>query len=211
MRQRRAQYSSIGVPSTYSITRYGRPSAVVPPSSRRAMFGCSSAARICRSCRKRCTSVSPPRTSLIATRCAKSLVFADRRGTPCPCRPARAAARCDTGRSASPRGARPRCASMRSQTELLEERRPARRARRGATRTSSRTLGVGAREQSSRAPAAAPRRPRGRDRGPRPRTLGHRTSCSVAAQPGAGHGPFAADVAGEMPRTAAVSSMVRPA
>ena len=34
-----SQYSSIGRPSTYSITKYGRPSSVVPPSSRRAMFG----------------------------------------------------------------------------------------------------------------------------------------------------------------------------
>ena len=33
-------YRSMGVPSMYSITKYGRPSSVVPPSSRRAMFGC---------------------------------------------------------------------------------------------------------------------------------------------------------------------------
>ena len=31
------------------MTRYGVPSSVVPPSSRRAMLGCSRLARICRS------------------------------------------------------------------------------------------------------------------------------------------------------------------
>ena len=45
--------ASSGSPSTYSIAKYGRPSSAMPPSSRRAMFGCSSRARICRSRRKR--------------------------------------------------------------------------------------------------------------------------------------------------------------
>ena len=64
-------YSTSGAPSTNSITRYGRPSGVVPPSSSRAMFGWSRPARICRSVRKRRTmeSVSIPRfRTLRATR-----------------------------------------------------------------------------------------------------------------------------------------------
>ena len=36
----------IGVPATCSITRYGRPSSVAPPSTSLAMWGCSSRARI---------------------------------------------------------------------------------------------------------------------------------------------------------------------
>ena len=48
----RSQNSSIGTPSMYSITTYGRPSGVAPPSMRRAMFACFRLARICRSWRK---------------------------------------------------------------------------------------------------------------------------------------------------------------
>src|SRR5436190_615235 len=38
----------MGTPSTYSMTRYGRPSPVAPPSRMRAMLGCSRLARIWR-------------------------------------------------------------------------------------------------------------------------------------------------------------------
>ena len=38
-RCRAAQYTSIGSPSTYSITTYGTPPSDVPASSRRAMSG----------------------------------------------------------------------------------------------------------------------------------------------------------------------------
>ena len=64
----------IGVPSTNSITKYGNPSVVVPPSKSRVMFGCSRLARIWRSIRKRrrTSSVSVPRLrTLIATRFSK--------------------------------------------------------------------------------------------------------------------------------------------
>ena len=75
-----SHHAVIGAPSTYSITRYGRPSGVTPPSSSVAMLRCSRRARICRSRRNRATSRSdaPPRiTSLIATRfrnCSSSRV-----------------------------------------------------------------------------------------------------------------------------------------
>ena len=62
----------MGRPSTYSMTKYGRPSGVVPPSSSRAMFGWVRFARICRSCwnRRITASVSRPcLTSLTATSC----------------------------------------------------------------------------------------------------------------------------------------------
>ncbi len=36
-----SQYSVMGTPFTSSITKYGRPSAVAPPSSTFAMLGCS--------------------------------------------------------------------------------------------------------------------------------------------------------------------------
>jgi hypothetical protein len=72
--RRWSQCASIGAPATYSITQYGRPSAVVPPSRRPTMFACASRATIWRSAMKRRTSASEsgwPRkacVSLIATR-----------------------------------------------------------------------------------------------------------------------------------------------
>jgi hypothetical protein len=62
---------SIGSPSTYSTTTKATPSSAVPPSSRRAMFGWSSVARICRSRRRRRATRSAPapaRTTFTATR-----------------------------------------------------------------------------------------------------------------------------------------------
>jgi hypothetical protein len=62
-------------PSTNSIARYGRPSVVSPTSSRCAMFGWLSDARICRSARKPASNSAdsnPPRTILSATCCRKS-------------------------------------------------------------------------------------------------------------------------------------------
>ena len=70
-RERRAHQTVSGCPSTYSITRKGSPSSVLPPSRRRAMFGCSRPARIWRSWRKRRRTVSvsmPRRTTFTATR-----------------------------------------------------------------------------------------------------------------------------------------------
>jgi hypothetical protein len=71
----RSHHAVIVCPSTYSMARKGRPSTVVPPSSRRAMCGCSNDARIWRSRWKRAStsSVSTPRRStLMATRCSKA-------------------------------------------------------------------------------------------------------------------------------------------
>src|SRR5436309_1421810 len=45
-RRRSAQNVVIASPSTYSIAKYGRPSAVMPPSKTRATDGWSSCARI---------------------------------------------------------------------------------------------------------------------------------------------------------------------
>ena len=62
--------ATIGLPSTYSITRYGWPSAVVPPSNTVAMLGCCRRARICRSRRKRLSAASaaaPARITFTAT------------------------------------------------------------------------------------------------------------------------------------------------
>ena len=50
-------YSVIRAPCTYSMTRYGRPSSVVPASITRAMFGCESRASTRRSRRNRCALV----------------------------------------------------------------------------------------------------------------------------------------------------------
>ena len=83
-----AQYSVIGTPSTSSITKYGTPS-LVPPSRSRAIRGCSSAARIWRSCLKRSFSartVAPPGRHLESHRLVGTR---RRRGPPrrrCPCR-----------------------------------------------------------------------------------------------------------------------------
>ena len=72
LRARRSTSVS-GSPSTYSMAKYGCPSSVTPPSSRRATLTCSSPARICRSRRKRrrMASLSMPRLiSLMTTRCS---------------------------------------------------------------------------------------------------------------------------------------------
>ena len=45
----RLRNSVDGSPSMYSMTKNGLPVSVVPPSISRAMFGCLSLARICRS------------------------------------------------------------------------------------------------------------------------------------------------------------------
>ncbi len=65
-----SQYSPSGLPWMYSMTKYDRPSSVVPPSNSFAMFGWSSAARICLSLRNRATISAesiPLRMTLIAT------------------------------------------------------------------------------------------------------------------------------------------------
>jgi hypothetical protein len=67
----------IGTPSTYSMTKYGRPEGVVPAANTRAMRAWFMIARVRRSDSKRAStsSLSMPRlTSLIATR---------RRGSSC--------------------------------------------------------------------------------------------------------------------------------
>ncbi len=53
----RSQYSVIGNPGTYSITKYGWPCGVVPASKTLAMAGWSMMASDCRSDRNRCTTV----------------------------------------------------------------------------------------------------------------------------------------------------------
>ncbi len=66
-----SQYSVIGWPSTYSMTKYGCPSGVEPASKTLAIVGCSMIARACRSASKRLSraaSKRPARTSLRATR-----------------------------------------------------------------------------------------------------------------------------------------------
>ncbi len=59
------------LPSMNSIAKYGSPSAVVPPSWRRAMLGWSRPARIWRSLRKRrrMNSVSIPRFTILSATC----------------------------------------------------------------------------------------------------------------------------------------------
>jgi hypothetical protein len=70
---REAHHSVIGAPSTNSMTKQGRPRGVSPPSSTRAMHGCSIRASVCRSASKRCSTAAesmPGFTILIATRCS---------------------------------------------------------------------------------------------------------------------------------------------
>ena len=72
------------MPSTNSITRYGMPASVTPPSIRRAMCGWFSAASTWRSRRnRRCSSseYSPRRSSLTATFCSKSVPTRSPRNT----------------------------------------------------------------------------------------------------------------------------------
>ena len=67
----RSQYSVIGTPSTYSITKYGRPLVVAPASKTRAMFGWSIIASACRSASKRASTWAvsmPSLMTLSATR-----------------------------------------------------------------------------------------------------------------------------------------------
>jgi hypothetical protein len=69
---RASHQRSMGSPSTRSITKYGSPSLLMPPSSRTAMFGCCRPARICRSRRKRSRAAGESalaRISLSAARC----------------------------------------------------------------------------------------------------------------------------------------------
>ncbi len=49
-----SQYSVIGRPATYSITKYGWPSGVEPASKTLAIAGCSISASAWRSASKRC-------------------------------------------------------------------------------------------------------------------------------------------------------------
>ena len=66
----RSQYSVIGIPRTYSITKYGRPSSIVPASSARAMLRWSIIASALRSDSKRARTASvsrPGRMSFSAT------------------------------------------------------------------------------------------------------------------------------------------------
>ena len=87
--------SVIGRPLTYSITRYGWPSGVLPASMKRAMAGCSSRARIVRSVRN-CSSESPTAKrpiSLTATCCGTSPSRRARYTTPMPPRPTASSSR----------------------------------------------------------------------------------------------------------------------
>ena len=92
----RSQYSVIGSPGTYSITKYGRPFSVAPASYTLAIPGWSIRARACRSDSNRATTSRlsiPLRISLRATMRRTGSVCSACQTSPMPPSPSRCSRR----------------------------------------------------------------------------------------------------------------------